>query len=82
MRLFSPRKTTMLFVIRDKTRVHSFLFFLYTLQSSNILCFVDVIFGADAIGKLRACLKGRYSEGKKEVAFSLFQMIHSKEADQ
>ena len=29
MRLFSPRKTTMLFVIRDKTRVHSLLFSLY-----------------------------------------------------
>ena len=71
MRLFSPRKTTMLFVIRDKTRVHSLLFSLSLLLLYHY-CFVDVILDADATGELRACPKRRYSEGKQ---ISEFQLI-------
>lgn len=75
MRLFSPRKTTMLFVIRDKTRVDSLLFSIsfflhcrYPTANWYKHCLL-MILAADAVGKFRACVKRRYSEGIREVTF-------------
>lgn len=73
MRLFSPRKTTILFVIRDKTkvRIHVFVIRLYahfalwimiSLLSLNV-CPVDTVL-ADSTWIFRAHSKRRYSEGK------------------
>lgn len=73
MRLFSPRKTTLLFVIRDKTKVWSHVFLLrlyasFTLWNIiSLLCLSVCPVGtvlADSSWISRAHSKRRYSKGK------------------
>lgn len=82
MRLFSPRKTTLMFVIRDKTRVCSLLsldaacFFLIPKKLRYLVCFVpwndncfSVCIYADTFGKPGAGFKRRHSEGTSYAVF-------------
>lgn len=65
MRLFSPRKTTLLFVIRDKTKVlqHARPDYVYLRHLTFVLPFSYFVFLADSYGIFRASTKGRYSKG-------------------
>lgn len=78
MRLFSPRKTTLLFVIRDKTKV-------YTLHPLMRTCPVlyyyihlftmFLAFCTDSVGKFGAYSKRRYSKGDFSSFLSLFHLF-------
>jgi len=74
MRLFSPRKTTLLFVIRDQTKVWIYvvelllrwLKYFWLLNVSSVIWWLFALFVivySDSTWVSGACSKGRYSEG-------------------
>lgn len=87
MRLFSPRKTRLLFVIRDKTKVCIFkasiffwkniFFVLTTLIVSNSFSFSFGFSPVDSIGTFRTSIKGRYSKGKHNILFYTKCILYS-----
>lgn len=67
MRLFSPRKTTLLFVIRDKSRVcfHFFNTNIHQANGQKLISFAPFnnIMFPDTFGEFGTYFEGRYWKG-------------------
>jgi len=78
MRLFSPRKTTLLFVIRDKTKVYTLL---PLMRMCPVLYYyihwftMFLAFCTDSVGKFGAYSERRYSKGDFSLIFLLLSFI-------